>query len=240
MITPLELTNKLVSAFGEKMALPFGFWRSDIPVTNTEKIYGCFFKALRRLRDGISVSLCEDNITCGGGKFYLGLTEMPERVPGFVSLKERYKRTPEDVCKFIASIDVKRNPYKYVNFQPLDKLETLDHIEGLAFIVTPDVLSGLCGWALFDNNSPDAVRTIFGSGCSTLFSNVISENEIGGMSCFLGLFDPSVRPQVEPDELGFSIPKSRLVSMISTLDECFLADSHAWTFVKTRLTEQNR
>ncbi len=34
-----------------------------------------------------------ENIGCGGGKFYTGFTEMPERVPTFVSLKEKYKQT---------------------------------------------------------------------------------------------------------------------------------------------------
>ena len=160
---------------------------------------------------------------------------MPARVPQFVSLTEKYKRSPEDVMKFVESIDVKRSDLQFVNFMRIDKLDTLDNIEGLMFFATPDVLSGLCGWAFFDNNDSGAVRTIFGSGCSTMISNVITENEKNGLSCYLGLFDPSVRPQVGANELGFSIPRSRLITMLETIDDCFLNGSHAWEKVQLRI-----
>ena len=43
------------------------------------------------------ILLFAETIGCGGGKFYTGFTEMPEHVPTFVSLKERYKQTPQMV-----------------------------------------------------------------------------------------------------------------------------------------------
>lgn len=239
MITTNELIKHLRNAFGDDMELPIAFWRSDEPVKVSEKIGGCFFKGLRAVRGGEPLSLCIENTGCGGGKFYLGFTDMPEYVPTFVSLKERYKQSPDDVMAFVESVNVERNCYRHFNFQRIDKMDSLDSIEGLLFFARPDVLSGLCGWAFFDNNEHDAVLTLFGSGCSALISNAVAENMRGGNSCFLGLFDPSVRPYVGADELGFSIPASRLVKMTDTLNECFLGGSHAWKIVKERINQDS-
>lgn len=82
-------------AFGQHAELPIAFWYSDRMGASTEKVTGCLFKCMKQVRDGKTVSLSNETITCGGGKFYTGFTEMPERVPGFVSLKEKYKKTPE-------------------------------------------------------------------------------------------------------------------------------------------------
>lgn len=127
----------------------------------------------------------------------------------------------------------------YLNFIRADKAETFDNVEGILFYATPDMLSGLCGWAFFDNNEPDAVVSLFGSGCSTVVSMTVVENARKGHRCFLGLFDPSVRPFVGRDELSFTIPLSRFVTMMDTMKECFLFDSHAWKKVKARMEEDN-
>ena len=82
-------------AFGLQAPLPLLFGYSDKPVAETQKIGGCFFKGLQTAREGIPVSLSADVIGCGGGKLYTGFSDMPERVPGFVSLKEKYKKTPD-------------------------------------------------------------------------------------------------------------------------------------------------
>ena len=82
-------------AFGEKAQLPLLFSYSDEPVAKTEKIGGCFFKGLQTAREGEPVSLSVDVIGCGGGKLYTGFSDMPERVPNFVAIKEKYKKTPD-------------------------------------------------------------------------------------------------------------------------------------------------
>ena len=88
---------------------------------------------MRTVRDGGIISLNAENIGCGGGKFYTGFTEMPERVPTFVSLKEKYKQTPEMVIDFIQQIGVPRTENKYLHFARIDKVESLEEIEGVVF-----------------------------------------------------------------------------------------------------------
>ena len=117
-------------AFGEHAPLPLLFFYSDTPLADTEKINGCFFKGLHTVRKGNPVSLNADVIGCGGGKFYTGFSEMPERVPGFVSIKERYKQMPEMVIDFIRQLDVRQTDKKYLNFVRIDQVESFDNMEG--------------------------------------------------------------------------------------------------------------
>ena len=234
----MELTEFIQSyreAFGQGAQLPLLFGYSDTPVAQTAKIGGCFFKGLQEAREGTPISLSIEVIGCGGGKLYTGFTDMPERVPNFVSLTEKYKRTPEMVADYVQGLEMPRATKSYLNFVRIDKAESFEGFEGVMFYATPDMLAGLCGWAHYDTNEPDAVVARFGSGCSTVVSMTVVENARKGYRCFLGLFDPSVRPWVDKDELSFTVPMSRFTVMLDTMRECFLFGSHAWEKVKARL-----
>jgi uncharacterized protein YceK len=230
-----EFIESYREAFGEKAQLPLLFGYSDEPVAPTAKIGGCFFKGLQAAREGSPVSLSAEVIGCGGGKLYTGFSDMPERVPNFVSLVEKYKKTPEMVADYVRGLNMSRSAKPYLNFVRADQADLLDGFEGVMFYATPDMLSGLCGWAFFDSNEPDAVVAQFGSGCSTVVSMTVVENARGGHRCFLGLFDPSVRPWVGKDELSLTIPMSRFTVMMDTMHDCFLFGSHAWERIKERL-----
>ena len=224
-------------AFGARAQLPLLFGYSNQPLADTAKIGGCFFKALQAAREGTPVSLSAEVIGCGGGKLYTGFSDMPERVPKFVSLTEKYKRSPEMVADYVKGLEMPRASKPYLNFVRADQAETFDGFEGVMFYATPDMLSGLCGWVFYDTNEPDAVVARFGSGCSTVVSMAVVENARQGHRCFLGLFDPSVRPWVGKDELSLTVPMSRFMAMLNTMRDCFLFGSHAWERVKTRIRE---
>lgn len=229
--------NNYREAFGEKAELPIVFWYSDDNIGNTEKIGGCFFKGLKEVREGKVISLNEEVIGCGGGKFYSGFTDMPERVPIFVSQKEKYKKTPEMVCEFIEKLGVPRAPQKYLHFARIDRVESFDGLEGVLFLATPDILSGLTTWTWFDNNAADAVTTAFGSGCCAVVTQTVIENRKNGRRTFLGFFDPSVRPWFEADKLSFTIPMSRFKEMYDTMRLSCLFDTHAWGKIRARIND---
>lgn len=222
-------------AFGTQAELPVAFWYSDEAEGLTEKVNGCLFKCMRQVRNGQIISLSNGTITCGGGKFYTGFTDMPERVPGFVSLKEKYKKTPEMVLDFIQEIQVPKTDKTYLNFVRLDLLTSFDKVEGILFLATPDILSGLATWAFFDNNAEDAVCSPFGSGCCSVITQALLENKKQGRRTFLGFFDPSVRPYFEADILSFTIPMSRFKEMYHTMRQSCLFDTHAWGKIKERI-----
>lgn len=231
----LTFITNYQEAFGMQAELPVAFWYSDEAEVPTEKVNGCLFKCMKQVRKGKTVSLSNETITCGGGKFYTGFTEMPERVPGFVSLKEKYKKTPEMVLDFIKETQVPRADKAYLNFARIDQIQSFDKVEGILFFATPDILSGLATWAYFDNNAEDAVFTPFGSGCCSVVTQAVLENEKQGRRTFLGFFDPSVRPYFEADILSFTIPMSRFKEMYHTMRESCLFDTHAWGKIKERI-----
>ncbi len=223
-------------AFGATVDLPFVFWYSDIPISeDIEKINGCFFKSFDKLKEGEQISLSTERIGCMGGKFYTGFSEMHERIPNFVSLKEKYKKTPEMVIDFIQRMKVPSTDKIYLNISPIDKIDSFDNILGIIFFAAPDVLSGLASWTFFDNNADDAIVTKFGSGCSSIFTDTVVENSNNGRRTFLGLFVPSVRRYIEPDILSFAIPMSRFKEMYFTMRESCLFDTPAWSKVRNRI-----
>ena len=59
---------------------------------------------------------------------------------------------------------------KIINFVRVDRLTNWEDIEAVVFFATPDVLSGLCTWAFYDNDAEDAVVTKFASGCAAIIS----------------------------------------------------------------------
>ena len=197
-----EFVAAFREAFGPVPELPLLFRYTDEPLRPAAKAGGCFFKALAEARDGRPVGLNASNIGCGGGKFYTGFSPMPEFVPQFVSLKERYKQTPEMVLDFIAALDLRPGPKAWLEFVRVDAAP-------------------------------------FGSGCSTVVSQAVRENRNGGRRCFLGLFDPSVRPWVGADELCFVIPMSRFAGMCGTMRASCLFGTHAWDKVRERINKMN-
>lgn len=225
-------------AFGEAVEWPIVFWYSDELMCETETIGGCFFKAMQKVRDGGIISLSAETIGCRGGRLYTGFSDLPEHVPTFVSLKEKYKETPEMVKTFIDELGIPRADKKYLHFARLDRVDSFEGLEGILFLATPDVLSGLTTWSFFDRNEEDTVIAAFGSGCCSVVTQTVIENRKGGHRSFLGFFDPSVRPWFEPDILSFTIPMSRFREMYNTMRKSCLINTPAWGKVRARINKE--
>ena len=225
-------------AFGEKAPLPILFYYSDTPAATPEKSNGCMFKLLARAKEGLNVTLDGEHLTCGGGKLYTGFAPQPEYVPAFVSEKEHYKATPQDVTACIAQLDIRPAEKSFLNFVRIDKAETFGNMEGMLFFATPDMLSGLAAWAFFDNNAEDAVSAPFGAGCTSIVSVAVRENRINGKRTFIGLLDPSARLYLDRNELSFVIPACRFRTMKETLRRSCLSGTPAWSRIKARINGQ--
>ena len=190
--------------------------------------------AIRKVCNGDSLTLTTENVQCGGGGLYTAFRPMPDRVPLFVSETEHYKRTPDMVREYVAGLDLEITDKPYLNFVRIDRLDNWNGVEAVVFFATPDVLSGLCTWAYYDNNAEDAVVAKFASGCAAVVSFATVENRRGGRRCFLGMFDPSARLLVPKDELTFTIPMSRFAEMLVTMSDSALYQK-AFSIVRRRI-----
>lgn len=229
-----EFISAYREAFGEVAPLPIVFGYSKSPSAEIKNIARCMIGAISKVREGEPLTLCKENVKCGGGGLYTGFTPMPDRVPVFVSQGEHYKRTPEMVKGYIDSLDILQTEKPYLNFVRIDKIECLQGVEGIIFFATPDILSGLSSWAFYDNNAADAVSSQFGSGCSSIVSMAVRENRENGRRCFLGMLDPSARLFIPKNELTFVIPACRFKEMLETMKESALFQQ-AFSAVRRRI-----
>lgn len=231
-----EFINRYQEAFGESVPYPIALGYSNTPAAEIKKVPKCMIGAISKVRNGEPLTLCEENVLCGGGGLYTAFREMPDRVPTFVSEIEHYKKSKEMVVDYVDSQDIHLSEKSYLNFVRVDKLEDWNSAEAMLFFATPDVLSGLCTWAFYDNNAPDAVTTLFASGCASVVTFAVNENRKNGKRCFLGMLDPSARPLVPANELTFTIPMSRFKEMLETMDDSALFQK-AFSIIKKRINK---
>lgn len=229
--------QKYKEAFGDAAPLPVAFGYSHTPATEVKRIPRCMIGAIRKVCDGNALTLCAENVQCGGGSLYTAFAPMQERIPLFVSETERYKQTPEQVREYIRNLDIRMTEKPYLNFVRIDSLDTLDEAEGILFFATPDILSGLCAWAFYDNDADDAISVKFASGCCSIVTFAVNENRKQGRSCFIGMLDPSARPLVPAGELSFVIPIHRFHEMAQTMEHSALFRK-ACSVVKKRINKE--
>lgn len=233
-MTPQEFIQQFRKAFGEAAPLPIALWYDNTAVATDSRVPRCMVGAIRKVCEGGSLTLTAENVQCGGGGLYTAFRPMPERVPLFVSETEHYKQTPDMVVDYVKGLDIEITDKPYLNLVRIDKLDSWDNVEAVLFFATPDMLSGLCTWAYYDNNAEDAVVAKFASGCAAIVSFATVENRKGGRRCFLGMFDPSARLLVPKDELAFTVPMSRFAEMLRTMPDSALYQK-AFSVVRKRI-----
>ena len=238
-MTVNEFIERCREAFGDAAPMPIAFGYSDNAVSHLNRVPKCMTGTISNVRHGESLTLSEENVICGGGGLYTAFRKMPERVPMFVSEVEHYKQSKEMIIDYVNILNIEITSKPYLNFVRIDKLKSWDDAEAILFFATPDILSGLCTWAFYDNNSADAVTTQFASGCAAIVTFAINENRRNGNRCFLGMFDPSARPLVPENELTFTIPMSRFKEMLETMNDSGLFQK-AFSVVKKRINKKKQ
>lgn len=238
-MNPSDFIFQYKRYFGNAAPLPIAVIYSHLPLAEMEYVPGCIFKQFHKAANGTTVTLGAENLTCGGGKPYLGMGPLPKKVYSFVSKVEKYKQNPNLVKLALDQIDARPAKKPYINFIRIDRLKSFDEIEGVIFFASPDVLSGLFSWAHYDSEDWNAVMAPWGSGCSTAITSMVNENSDGGKHCFLGLFDVSARPYFKSDILSFSIPRSRFIEMCDTLSYCCVSGVPAWLKIRKRINSPN-
>ncbi|MBQ8493964.1 MAG: DUF169 domain-containing protein [Alistipes sp.] len=235
-MTPQQFIEQFREAFGEAAPLPIAIWYDDVAVATGCRVPRCMIGAIRKVCGGEPLTLTAENVECGGGGLYTAFRPMPERVPLFVSETEHYKSTPEMVRDYIAGMGIEPAVKPFLNFVRVDKLPSWDRVEAVLFFATPDMLSGLCTWAYYDNNAADTVVAPFASGCASAITFATAENRRRGNRCFLGMFDISARPLVPRDELSFAVPMSRFSTMLSTMPDSALYQ-RAFAVIRRRINK---
>lgn len=228
------------------MELPVTFYYTDEEGRGEaiahSSVHRCVIAAVQEARKGRPMSFAADSIGCFGGRRYLGFTQkiMPN-FEYFLSCGiegklegERYKKSPELVNLAMQHQQPFQAPGRYIVFKRWDLLDDKDFPAVVIFFVEPDVLAGLFTLANYDREEPNGVIAPFGAGCSSIVYHPYHQREARHPKAVIGMFDISARPFVGKDELTFSVPLTRFLTMADNMDESFLI-TKSWKLVQERL-----
>jgi len=220
-----ETFMKLWEKYFPGVSLPVVFFYSDdeagaVVVKGPKSLeeHRCVLADITRVARGRSLAFNVDSIGCGGGKKYLGFTEVLRPnfeyflscgIPGELE-GERYKKSPELVAKIMKSMPKFTAPAPFIIFKRWDRIGKNDKPDAVIFFATPDVLAGLFTLANFDGSDARKPRSV------------------------LGMFDVSARPCVPANTLTFATPFKRFVTMVGNMDESFLT-TESWKKVRRRI-----
>ena len=223
---------------------PVAILQADEPPENAlqfkEGHWGCSIAFLVAASKGKTAVFTKETATCFGSKTGLGFQDFPHgRIEYFLSCgneqvqeSEFYKKSPElarDFNDHLHRFDGK----KHLVFKPLCDVTENETPLCITFLVDADQLSGLTGLAGYDNNSPEAVKWSFGSGCAQTVLFPMMEELEGKSSCYIGLTDPSARKCIPNGILSFCIPYHRFLEMEREAEGSFLTKA-TWKKVISR------
>jgi uncharacterized protein (DUF169 family) len=245
----MEIKDRFIKLWGKyfnNAELPITFYYIDNPkaveLVKPGSLARCVIGALVKVRKGRSLCFNADSVGCFGGKKYLGFAEgiIPDfeyflscGIPGKME-GERYKKSPELVKEIMKNWPNFKAPESYIIFKRWDKLEVEDNPEVVTFFAQPDVLSGLFTLFNFDEPKPERVIAPMGSGCASIVSYPYLETELLNPRAVIGMFDPSARPFVAKDELSFSVPMKKFITMVENMGDSFL-NTKTWTNLRKRI-----
>ena len=206
---------------------------------------GCVISMLKAASKGRIAVFDENTCGCTGGTVGLGFKKHElGYIEYFLSsgkedeIEGEYrKKTPELVREYMRNLPDIHLPARYVVMKPLEKVtdEETDKVEVVVFLVNSDQLSALATLANFDRPTNDNVVTFFGSGCSSIMSQVLEQAASEQQKAVIGLTDITARQYLDKDTLSFSVPYKRFIEMEDNVDKSFLKKGSGWLEIKERL-----
>jgi len=200
----------------------------------------CIVSLMMQARQGATVAAHRERFGCGGAGYHLGFCPKRPGLAEFISTGldgkmegERYKQSPALAEAYMAQNPVTPAPADYAVIRPVDSLSPSQRPEVIVYIGGPDELAALVGLANYARRD-DAVICPFGAGCNSTLNRPLLEAKRDEPRAVLGLFDPSARPYVAPDELSFAAPVAMWEEMAGNAAESFLHTA-AWERLRRRI-----
>ncbi len=195
----------------------------------------------RARRKKVPAYFDKTRFACLGGAFYLGFLEemldstayyVAKGIPGVME-GERYLDSPESSRRFFKTVAPRLATAEFCVFKPLSQFTDGQTPELVVFFERPETMAGLTQLAVFVTKDFEAVKTPFGSGCSSMVSWPLKYMTEGLPKAVLGGWDLSERKYLKHDELTLSIPLSLFEEMLKGWKESFLI-TKTWAAMKKR------
>jgi len=244
-----KLKDKFIENWGKYLPgtdLPFALFYSDderyLEDLRHQEGFRCMIVHFAPVLKGERVAFAEETIACPGGVRYSGFPTKPNPglkyflscgIPGEME-GLRLKKTPELVEGSFGDHTPVEAGGRFLVATRLDRLDTDETPEVVAWLAPPDVISALFHLAAFNSSDRSIVTSPQSSGCGALISCPMAEKEKRHPRAILGMFDISARPCVRKDHLSFAVPLSLFEEMADNMEESFLI-TESWERVKKRL-----
>ena len=201
----------------------------------------------RARRKGVPAWFSAENFGCPGGAFYTGyLKPQTETIVHYVSTGfpghmegEHYLNSPEECRAVFEYMDPRPAPAPYLVVKHLGLFKENEEPEFVAFFARPESMAGLHQLATFISGKPEAVKSPFGAGCSSLVSWPAWYREWGEEVAVLGGWDPSARKYFKTDELSLTFPKSMFDKILEKWPNSFL-NKKAWQTARKKVSRSRR
>lgn len=147
---------------------------------------------------------------------------------------ERYRKTPEDVRKFIRALPITQVPTRYVVFKPLSLVKKGEDVLGVVFLANPDQLSALTILANYESVDSENVIMPHAAGCQTIGIYLYREAARSNQRAVVGLTDLSARKAVRrlgKDLMTFAVPMKLYAEMEANLPGSFV-ECESWSDLK--------
>lgn len=222
--------------------------RSEVDWRALQETFACVLGVIWRARKRQTVAYFDrEHFGCLGGAFYLGFlkpqleaitylvsTGIPNRIEG-----ERYLESPQVTREFFDMIDPRPAPARFCQFKPISLFGMDEAPELVTFFARAETIAGLNQLATFVTSDFEAVRSPFGSGCSSIVTWPLRYLSQGKLRAVVGGWDPSDRKFMKPDELTFTVPLEMFDRMVRRWSESFLT-TRTWETVRKRINRSRR
>ncbi len=178
----------------------------------------CIFSAFGDWIDGRSISITEENFTCGGvGYCYCGVQEKSrEEFITFLAETEGLKASNRLMAGWLEHYVPYQRENDFIIIGPLRE-EQYRYLKTVTFFVNPDQLSALMTGARYFSSPEDPAPVLapFGSGCSLMLS-IFPDLEIPQAT--ISSTDIAMRQHLPPDIISFTATRP-MYERLCRLDE---------------------
>lgn len=182
----------------------------------------CMIEFIAKVQAGGCLCFAAGETGCSGASCYLGFTEPSKKSGRFLCEVEGYKKSVELGEAFYEAIQAPAPAARYIVWQSCAAAPDEIDIAVINFWGSADMLSDMVTFANYDQPDNQNVIIPFASGCQSLWTIPLQEQDAGVPKGVVGCLDPSVRRWLPPGMLSFSLPAGRFLEMIENFRGSFL------------------
>lgn len=185
---------------------------------------------MRTRKTGTPSVFSAEHFGCPGFRFYAGFQEtLPvfnhhftsNGIPGIYP-GERFYPSAGSAKKSAEALERNKAKGKYLVFKQFSPPDSRKGIASLMFFGNPETIMGIAGLVRYATDNDFSVRSIYCSGCSSIFAWPMKLSNSKKDEAVLGVFDLAARPWLKPGEMTIAMPFSLFLKILEIYQSTFI------------------